>query len=112
MSDALDSPLVPPALREALRLSPSIVAIQSNLANALVLDGQIEEACELYADLARRFPQSPAFLCNWGVTLYRTGRHNEAIAAFQRALEINPDLVDARENLRFATEAVNKKTDQ
>jgi hypothetical protein len=98
--------------REALRLSPSIVAIQSNLANALVLDGQIEEACELYADLSRRFPQSPAFLCNWGVTLYRTGRHNEAIAAFQRALEINPDLVDARENLRFATEAVNKKPDQ
>ncbi len=97
--------------REALRLSPSIVAIQSNLANALVLDGQLEEARDLYADLSRRFPQSPTFLCNWGVTLYRTGRHTEAIAAFQRALAINPDLADARENLRYATEARDKTTD-
>jgi Flp pilus assembly protein TadD len=97
--------------REALRLSPTIVAIQSNLANALVLDGQLEEARELYGDLARRFPQSATFLCNWGVTLYRTGRHTEAVAAFQRALEINPGLADARENLRFASEALNKKND-
>lgn len=97
--------------REALRLSPTIVAIQSNLANALVLDGQLEEARELYADLSRRFPQNATFLCNWGVTLYRTGRHNEAIAAFRRALEIDPGLADAQENLRFATEALNKKVD-
>ena len=79
---------------------------------SLVLDGQLDEARELYADLSRRFPQSATFLCNWGVTLYRTGRHTEAITAFQRALEINPDLADARENLRFATEAANKTTAQ
>jgi tetratricopeptide (TPR) repeat protein len=97
--------------REALRLSPTIVAIQSNLANALVLDGHLEEARELYGDLAHRFPQNATFLCNWGVTLYRTGRHNEAIAAFQRALEINPDLADARENLRYASEALDREAD-
>jgi tetratricopeptide (TPR) repeat protein len=95
--------------REALRLSPTIIAIQSNLANALVLDGQLEEARELYGDLARRFPENATFLCNWGVTLYRTGRPTEAIAAFQRALEIDPDLADARENLRVASEALDKK---
>lgn len=98
--------------REALRLSPGIVAIQSNLANALVLDGQIEEARGLYGDLSRRFPQSASFLCNWGVTLYRTERTAEAVAAFRRALEIDPNLADARENLRVAIEAINSKGDQ
>ena len=97
--------------REALRLSPTIVAIQSNLANALMLDGQPEEACELYGDLARRFPQSATFLCNWGVALYRTDRREEAIAAFQRALEIDPMLADARDNLRIAAESAKQKQD-
>ena len=76
-----------------------------------MLDGQPEEACELYGDLARRFPQSATFLCNWGVALYRTDRREEAIAAFQRALEIDPMLADARDNLRIAAESAKQKQD-
>ena len=94
--------------QEALRLSPDIVAIQSNLARALLLDGQPLAAAELYADLARRYPQNPVFLCNLGVSLYQGGKKIEAIASFRRALDIDPDLPDARENLRMAEEEAEK----
>lgn len=94
--------------QEALRLSPDIVAIQANLARALLLDKQPAAAAELYADLARRFPQNAVFLCNLGVTQYQAGQKTEAIASFRRALEINPNLPDTRENLRAAVEEVEK----
>jgi tetratricopeptide (TPR) repeat protein len=95
--------------REALRLTPSIVAIQSNLANALVLDEQIEAACELYADLVRRFPSNPTFLCNLGVTFFRTGHIPDSIICFEQALKINPNLGDASENLKIARQALADK---
>jgi tetratricopeptide (TPR) repeat protein len=95
--------------QEALRLSPDIVAIQANLARALLLDKQPSAAAELYADLARRFPQNAVFLCNLGVTLYQAGQKAEAIESFRRALEIDPNLSDARENLRTALEEAEKK---
>lgn len=88
--------------QEALKLAPDIIAIQSNLARALMLDNQPAVAAELYADLARRYPQNPVFLCNLGVALYQAGKKDEAIASLRRALEIDPNLADARENLREA----------
>jgi hypothetical protein len=94
--------------QEALRLSPDIAAIQANLARALLLDKQPAAAAELYADLAIRFPQNAVFLCNLGVTLYQAGQKAEAIASFRRALDIDPNLSDARENLRTALEEAEK----
>jgi tetratricopeptide (TPR) repeat protein len=84
-----------------MRLSPDIIAIQSNLANALVLDGNFAEARDLYASLVERFPANATFQCNLGVTLYRTGSTREAIDAFHRALAIDPNLEDARKNLEI-----------
>jgi len=94
--------------QEALRLSPDIVAIQSNLARALLLDSQPAAAAGLYADLVRRYPHNAVFLCNLGVTLYQSGEKTEAIASFRRALEIDPNLPDARENLRMAEKEAEK----
>ena len=94
--------------REALRLSPSIVAIQANLARALWLDGQIGEATNVYADLVRRFPENPDFLCNLGVGYFQTGRKQEAVECFEKALQIAPNLQDARRNLETVREALLK----
>jgi len=88
--------------REAMRLSPSIIAIQANLARALWLDGQYREASEIYADLVRRFPENPTFLCNLGVSLFQENRIPESVKCFERALQINPDLQDAKMNLEAA----------
>ena len=98
--------------QEALRLAPDIVAIQSNLARALMLDNQPTAAAELYADLSQRYPQNAVFLCNLGVTLFQAGKKDEAIASFRRALEIDPELADARENLRAALEEEKNSSDQ
>lgn len=88
--------------KEAYRLSPDIISIRENLARALLLDGQPAEAGAIYAALVREYPTNAAFLCNLGVALFRTGDRKQAISCFQKALEINPKLEDARENLRHA----------
>jgi tetratricopeptide (TPR) repeat protein len=88
--------------REAMRLSPSIIAIQANLARALWLDGQYREASEIYADLVKRFPENPTFLCNLGVSFFQENRIPESVKCFERALQINPDLQDAKINLEAA----------
>ena len=94
--------------REARRLSPTIIAIQANLARALWLDGQYSEASEIYADLVRRFPGNPTFLCNLGVSLFQEKRIPESVKCFERALEINPDLKDARVNLETARKTLRE----
>jgi tetratricopeptide (TPR) repeat protein len=88
--------------REAMRLSPTIIAIQANLARALWLDGQYREASEIYADLVKRFPENPTFLCNLGVSFFQENRIPESVKCFERALQINPDLQDAKINLEAA----------
>lgn len=93
--------------KEALRLAPEIRAIRENLARALILDGQLTEARDIYAGLVREQPDDPKLLCNLGVALFRTGDPKQAITCFKKALEINPSLEDARENLRHALEATS-----
>lgn len=48
MSDALDSPLIPPALREALRLLPSNAALLLHVADIVLRSGGFAEAEALY----------------------------------------------------------------
>lgn len=48
MSDALDSPLVPAALREALRLSPDNVPLLSHIAEVVLRNGGFAEAETLF----------------------------------------------------------------
>jgi Flp pilus assembly protein TadD len=91
--------------REALRLSPDIIAIQANLGRALMLDGQNDEAIMVYADLVKKMPTQAGFRCNLGITLFNAARIDEAITSFKQALEIDPDLNDAKECLRVAIEA-------
>ena len=92
--------------REALRLSPAIAAIRSNLARALWLDGQHSEASKFYAELVVQFPENPTFLCNLGVSLYQSGNVKAAIKCFEKALQISPDMEDARTNLETARRAL------
>lgn len=92
---------------EARRLSPDIIAIQENLARALILDGRFTDARDIYAGLVEKYPDNPNFLCNLGVTVFRSGDANQAIRCFEKALQINPNLEDARTNLLHARQAIN-----
>ena len=91
-----------PHLREAIRLAPAVWGIHINLAHCLVGTGQYEEGAREYRFLLARAPDNPVFLCNSGICLYRLGQVDESIARFRRALEINPNLQDARTSLDVA----------
>ena len=87
---------------EACRVTPHVPAIKVNLANALAAAGRFGEAGDNYRDLLEREPNNPALINNYGVTLYKMGKKEEAIVQFRRALEIAPNLKDARESLAVA----------
>ena len=91
-----------PHLREAIRLAPAVWGVHINLAHCLVGTGHYDEGFEEYEFLLAHAPNNPVFLCNSGICLYRRGQVDEAIARFRRALEINPDLQDARTSLEVA----------
>ena len=108
--------------KEAVRVTPHVPAIHINLANALAAGGRFPEAEMKYLELIQgiekahadaikatgnpNIPLDPgvaALINNYGVTLFKQGKKDEAITAFRRALAINPTLKDARESLALAT---------
>jgi cytochrome c-type biogenesis protein CcmH/NrfG len=108
--------------KEACRVTPHVPAIHVNLANSLAAGGRFEEAEAKYLELIQGMekqhaeamekfgnpnlpidPSIAALLNNYGVTLFKQEKKEQAIAAFRRALAINPNLKDARESLAVAT---------
>ena len=87
---------------EACRVTPHVPAIHVNLANALAAAGRFTEAGDKYKELLGKEPGNPALMNNYGVALYKQGRKDEAIVQFKKALEIAPNLKDARESLAVA----------
>ncbi|MFM8433932.1 MAG: tetratricopeptide repeat protein [Planctomycetia bacterium] len=87
---------------EACRVTPHVPAIHVNLANALAAAGRFPEAAGKYKELLDREPGNPALINNYGVALYKQGKKEESIVQFRRALEIAPNLKDARESLAVA----------
>jgi Flp pilus assembly protein TadD len=87
---------------EASRVTPHVPAIKVNLANALASAGRFGEAGDKYRELLEKEPGNPALINNYGVTLYKMGKKEEAIVQFKKALEIAPNLKDARESLAVA----------
>jgi Tfp pilus assembly protein PilF len=87
---------------EACRVTPQITVFHVNLANALTNAGRFAEAGEKYKEILSNNPNNPAMINNYGFALFNQGKKQEAIAQFRRALEIAPDLKDARESLAMA----------
>ncbi len=89
-------------LREAVRIAPTIRIYAINLGSLLVRTGKYEEGLKVYDKLLEEDPGNPTFLCNRGVARYFLGQNDGAIQDFEKALSVNPDLKDARENLDAA----------
>jgi Tfp pilus assembly protein PilF len=87
---------------EACRVTPHVPAIHVNLANALAAAGRFGEAGDKYKELIDKEPGNPALINNYGVALYKQGKKDEAIVQFRKALEIAPNMKDARESLAVA----------
>jgi Tfp pilus assembly protein PilF len=87
---------------QACRATPQLPALHVNLANAFATAGRFGEAADKYKELLDREPNNPALINNYGVALYRQGKKDESIVQFRKALEIAPNLNDARESLAVA----------
>ncbi|HEY2933094.1 MAG TPA: tetratricopeptide repeat protein [Acidobacteriota bacterium] len=59
------------------------------------LEGErFDEAVSIYTDLVRALPGNPGLKINLGLALYMSGRRQEAIPQFERALRLQTNLVD------------------
>jgi tetratricopeptide (TPR) repeat protein len=85
--------------KEAIRIDPASALPRRNLIAALERSGQLDEAADQIHNLLAMRPDDAMTYNNLG--LVETGRHNRsaAMAAFSRALAIDPGLSEAREHL-------------
>jgi len=82
--------------RRALELSPGLAAAKANLANVCQDLGDVDEAVRLYAELAEGEPGRADYHAGLGLALLHQDRLDEAAAAFDRALAIDPSVLTAR----------------
>ena len=75
---------------------------EQDAADAFGLAGSYAEAATTLAGLVEETPNDPLLLNNYGVALFWSGRKEDAIVQYQKALRIAPGLQDARKNLAFA----------
>jgi RNA polymerase-associated protein CTR9 len=80
-------------LKECLQVLPALLG----LAAVLYLEKNYEGAQRMYAEAIRRYPEKSgaATRVGFGLACYRLGQVDRAKAAFARALDIDPENVDA-----------------
>ena len=89
--------------QSAIEASPDNARAHVNLANALRNDlGELVRAEQHYRLALRLQPGNALAHTNLGSVLAITGRLDEAVDKFNRALDIDPDLADARFYLAVA----------
>ena len=89
-------------LTEAIRLAPSSVEAQFNLARALQLQGSLDAAVLHFREAARLAPRDDNLLVGLANALQDQGRTAQAEAALRRAIAINPNSAEAHNNLGVA----------
>lgn len=90
------------AFRKASRIDPKEVQFHLGVATTLAMQGNASEAETLLTRLATRFPASPLVWLNLGNVMRDQGRRQEAIDHFSRAVELAPELAEARNSLGSA----------
>ncbi len=79
MSDALDSPLVPPALREALRFSPDNAPLLLHVAELVLRSGGFNEAEAFFKRALALDPGSLAARLGLAAAFFQQGKHGAAL---------------------------------
>ena len=84
--------------RQALAVSPDFVAARNNLANTLLSSGAVDEAIVQY-ERVLSVRTNAMVHNNLGMALMSQGKLSAAAVHLRRALELDPQLTQARENL-------------
>ncbi len=88
--------------KQALKLSPRLAKAHYFLGTALKTLGRYDEAIEHLAIAAEQYPRDRVVLNEIGRVHFYQRRFDEAIAAFKRALAVDPEDLDAHYNLMLA----------
>jgi predicted O-linked N-acetylglucosamine transferase (SPINDLY family) len=104
MSDALQS------FRTAHRLEPSLAEITINLANALRLAGQPDEAENLCRQGLALHPALPEMHYTLGMALRQQGRSDDARNSLQQALILSPDAAEVHNGLGLLYQELGQHT--
>ena len=91
-----------PLLEQALKLSPRLAKAHYFLGTALKTLGRYDEAIEHLTIAAEQYPRDRVVLNEIGRVRFFQRQFDEAIAAFKRALAVDPEDLDAHYNLMLA----------
>lgn len=92
--EEIDSALV--YLRLAVEQDPETSHYRFNLANALEIDGQIEEADAQFRAFLAQEPDDSVGYFNYAIHLNKMGRPAEGLAAVDKAIDLDPGMLTAR----------------
>ncbi|HJX20547.1 MAG TPA: tetratricopeptide repeat protein, partial [Steroidobacteraceae bacterium] len=96
------------AYRHAVDTDPHNAAAWTNWGRLLHERGRTDEADDVYRRALAQIGPDPLLLFNQGVLLEDLGQSAAALAAYQTALEEDPDLADCHYNLARLYEALGK----
>jgi len=69
--------------------------------------GQLDAASQLFRQVVDQEPYNPRALLNWGLTEYKLGRRGLGLAAWRRALAVDPGFSPAKMALDFGLKELN-----
>ncbi len=95
-----DHPAAIAGYRETLRIDPAYLTARQSLASALAADDQLPASLEEMKRVLVADPTSAVWHANTGAVLARLGRYDEAIAEYEEALRLQPDLARAQQALK------------
>ncbi len=87
--------------KEAVRLLPTQLGFQMDLADAYAKSGRMDEATTVYKRTIDAFPNEPLVYNNRGMLLQQSGDVETSIEDFSRALQLNPKYFYAYTNRGF-----------
>jgi tetratricopeptide (TPR) repeat protein len=100
-----------PLLRQALGLSPRLAKAHYFLGLALKAAGRYDEALDHLRTAAAEYPRDRVVLDQIGRILFLERRFDEAIAAFQNVLGVDPEDLQAHYNLMLCAQALGRESD-
>src|SRR3982074_1286666 len=89
-------------MRAALRIKPDFADGHFDLASALWVKGNLDEAKTHYSEAIRLDPKRAAAYSSLGDVCFQQGQMSQAILNYQEALRLDPHLKDAEEHLQLA----------
>ena len=86
-------------LREAVKLDPSVASYWNSLGMLLGGGGDLPGGEQAFREAATRDRGNAQYAYNLGLALERQNKRAEAVAEFQRTLELDPRFAPARQRL-------------